>query len=346
MKVQGLLFVICALLLTAAFSLQPSASQASEVLRSTAALPAHIAASFQDIAACHLTPEGDYLVFDRRAHSVYRASRTDEPRKIVEIGVEPGRLLRPLAFDSSANGTFVIADAPTGVERIQAFFYMGGTTGGFTLPGRNVPRVVLGDFVLSGIGSLDYTGKSVLVSEPDSGTLITEYALDGRRLRAFGELRPTGHEAERDVHIALNSGIPLAVPSGGFYFVFLSGVPMFRKYDAAGALIFERHIEGVEIDRHIQALPRKWPTRRTADGEFPIVPPSIRTAAVDPDGQLWISLVTARTYVYDAAGDKRRAIEFRAAGIMTPSNFYFVPDGRLLTAPGCYTFNWKSPPAP
>jgi hypothetical protein len=330
------------LLLAAPVLIRSSERIPIQTLRSTSALPAHIAASFQDIAACHLTPEGDYLVFDRRAHSVFRASRTAEPRKVIEIGVEPGRLLRPLAFDSHTDGTFVIADAPTGVERIQVFFYLGGTTGGFTLPGRTVPRVALGDFVLSGIGSLDYTGRSVLVSQPDSGTLITEYALDGRRLRSFGELRPTGHEAERDLHVALNSGIPLAIPGGGFYFVFLGGVPLFRKYDAAGALLFERHIEGIELDKHLLSLPRSWPTRKTADGEFPVVPPSVRTAAVAPDGQLWISLITPHTYVYDEAGDKRRAIEFRAAGVMAPSNFYFAADGRLLVAPGCYTFSWKS----
>ena len=92
--------------------------------------------------------------------------------------------------------------------------------------------MALGDFVLSGIGSLDYTGKTVLVSQPDSGALISEYALDGRVLRTFGELRSTGHEGDRDLHLALNAGIPLAIPDGGFYFVFLGGVPMFRQVRA------------------------------------------------------------------------------------------------------------------
>lgn len=309
------------------------------MLRPTAALPAHISGAFEDIAACHLSPEGDYLVFDRRAHAVYSVRSDGAPRMIVQIGVEAGRILQPLAFDSAVDGTFVIADAPSGVERIQQFFHLGGTLSGFTLPGRNIPRVALGDFVLSGIGSLDYTGRTILVSQPDSGALITEYALDGRTLRSFGELRSTGHERERDLHVALNTGIPIAIPSqGGFYFVFLGGRPVFRKYSAAGTLIFERHVEGTELDAHIQNLPTRWLRRKTDQGEFPIVPPSIRTAAVDPDGHLWLSLVTPHTYVYDPRGDKRRTIEFRAAGIMTPSNFHFTSDGRVLVAPGCYTF--------
>ena len=102
--------------------------------------------------------------------------------------------------------------------------------------------------------------------------------------------------------------------------------------------MFERHIEGIEIDRHIQTLPTRGRGGETAAGEFPIVPPSIRTAAVDPDGSLWMSLVTPYTYVYDTAGEKRRTIQFHAAGVMTPSNFYFTGDGRVLVAPGCYTF--------
>ena len=63
---------------------------------------AHIAGNFRDIAACGLTPEGDYLVFDRVAHSVWLVTRAGEAKEIVQIGVEPGKLLRPLAFDPAA----------------------------------------------------------------------------------------------------------------------------------------------------------------------------------------------------------------------------------------------------
>jgi hypothetical protein len=310
-----------------------------ERVRSIGALPAHLAGTFRDIAACHLTPDGDYLVFDRAAHSASLVSRQGVAREIVQIGVEAGKLLRPLAFDSAPDGTFVIADAPFRSERVQAFFYAGGTVGGFTLPGRTTPRVALGNFVLSGVGSLDFTGKTIFVSQPESGALITEYGLDGRVLRSFGNLRATGHEGERDLHLALNAGIPLWLgPKDGFYFVFLGGVPTFRKYSADGTLLFERHVEGVEIDRHIQSLPGTWPKRQTEAGELPIVPPTVRAAAVDPAGQLWLSLISGHTYVYDTQGDKRRVIQFEAAGALSITNFHFTKDGRLLAAPGCFTF--------
>ena len=338
---KGAMPAVCAASLTIApFAIHQSAfsTQHSTVLRSVAALPAHVAGTFRDIAACHLSPDGDYLVFDRRSHGVSLVPKGGEPREIVQIGIEPGRILGPLAFDSAPDGTFVIADAPFGIERVQAFYYRGGQAGGFSIPGQGQPRVAWGDLVLSGVGSLDYTGKHILVSHPSSGSLMTEYAMDGRVTRTFGELRTTGYE-ERDLHLALNAGVPLVLPDGsGFYFVFLSGVPVFRKYDAAGRFVFERHIEGVELDKHIQSLPRVWPRRKTSQGEFPIAPPTVRTAAVDPDGHLWVSLAVPYTYVYDSSGEKRRTIQFQAAGTLTPTNFFFSNDGRILAAPGCYTF--------
>jgi hypothetical protein len=126
-------------------------------------------------------------------------------------------------------------------------------------------------------------------------------------------------------------------PKGGFYFVFLSGVPVFRKYDAGGTLLFERHIEGPELDDHIRELPAAWP-RKKASGEIPLVLPTVRTAEADPDGNLWISLTVPYTYVYDAAGEKRRTLQFRAAGILRPTGLFFTRAGRLLVTPGCYAF--------
>ncbi|MBE3132022.1 MAG: hypothetical protein IMZ55_00990 [Acidobacteria bacterium] len=38
------------------------------------------------------------------------------------------------------------------------------------------------------------------------------------RQRNFGTLRPTGQEADRDVHLALHAGMPLVNPRGGYEF--------------------------------------------------------------------------------------------------------------------------------
>jgi hypothetical protein len=165
---------------------------------------------------------------------------------------------------------------------------------------------------------------------------VVEYLATGTPLRTFGELRLTGQEKDPAVHAALNVGIPLVDPKGGYFFVFLSGIPMFRKYDTAGKLVFERHIEGLEVDPFLGRMPTTW---RRRPGEIPIVPAMVRTAAVDRDGNLWISLVVPYTYVYDSTGDKRRTLQFRAAGVIPPTSFFFTRDRRVLVTPGCYAFN-------
>ncbi len=67
--------------------------------------------------------------------------------------------------------------------------------------------------------------------------------------------------------------------------------------------------------------------------------PTVRAAAVDGAGRLWISLAVPYTYVYDAQGDKVRTVQFSAAGVISPTSLFFTRDGRLLVTPGCYEFD-------
>jgi hypothetical protein len=322
---------------------QPSRQRSIETLQSIGGLPAHVAGGFTDISACARSSDGEYLVFDRRMHSVSSVSPPYEAaRVLVQIGAEPGRLLHPSAFSLAPDGRFVVADAPGNKGRVQTFLTSGASLGGFTLAARDVPTLLFENFLQSGIASLAFTGRSIVISQPELGTLLSEYAMDGGVSRTFGALRPTGQEHDRDVHLALNTGLPIVNPRGGFYFVFLGGVPLFRKYDTDGALLFERHIEGPELDDYIRALPNSWPKRRTEAGELPIVQPAIRAAAADAEGNLWVSLMTSVTYVYDSFGDKRRTLRFRGAGLVLPRGYFFTKEGTLLVAPGCYEFNTRN----
>lgn len=310
-----------------------------DVLRATGALPAHIADAFQDPAAYQQADDGTYFVFDRRAHAVY-AVAGGVAKKIVDIGPEEGHIIDPSAFAlNPADATFVVADAPLRRQRIQIFNAEGGRIGGFTLTEREVARVTFDNVVLNGIGAIQFSGDSVLISRPETGGLINELDFNGRTLRAFGNLRSTGFAEDHDLDLALNSGFPLVDPTGGFYFVFNTGVPLFRKYDANGRFLFERHIEGPELDEYVRSLPTVWPKRTTADGDLlPFVPPAIRTAAVDRQGRLWIALMQPYAYVYDARGEKVRTVQFKGAAILAPSSLFFTKDGRLLITPGCYEF--------
>ena len=311
-------------------------------LSPVAALPAHIAGSFLELTSCQQAASGEYFIFDRRAHSVYVApAGLDAARKLIEIGAEPGRVLDPSTFDLAPDGTFLVADAPSNSPRVQIFVASGSTLRGFRLPGRPVPRVTFGTLVLNGIAAVEYTGRAIFISQPENGALITEYDIDGQPRRSFGELRRTGHEADTHVHLAMNSGLVIANPAGGFYFVFLSGVPQFRKYSDEGRLLFDRHIEDVELDRFVQALPTTWKRQKTEDGAIPLVLPSVLAAAADRRGNLWVSTAAGMTFVYDANGDKRRVVQFRAAGMISPTSMSFTSANRLVVTPGCYAFDGR-----
>jgi hypothetical protein len=207
------------------------------------------------------------------------------------------------------------------------------------LPGRARTRVVFENVVVSGVGTLQYTGTSILMSQPETGALVTEYTLQGGVSRTFGRLRHTGHEDDRELHLALNSGFPLVDPTGGFFFVFQTGEPVLQKYDRAGTLVYERRIQGREIDALIDQLPTTWPRRKTAEGELPLVRPTVRSAAVDASGRLWVAFVVPYTYVFDADGDKVRALQLRGAGLVAPTSLFFNRKGRLLVTPGLYEFD-------
>ena len=286
-----------------------------EVLKSVGGLSPEVVGRFREPLGFMQLASGAYLVFDRRGHAVYGVSADgDTSAQLVAIGGEEGRVIEPSAFGAAPDGTFAVADAPGGRERVQLFRPNGGFFNGFLVPGRAGARVVLGSLTLNGVGTLTYTGRSVVLSQPDTGWLLTESGLAGTPVRTMGQLRTTGHEDDRELHLALNAGIPVPEPSGGFYFVFMAGAPAFRKYDAQGHLLFERAIQGREIDPVVAALPDRWPRRAVNGTEVPLVTPTIRTAAVDESGRLWVSFVVPFTYVYDVEGEKIRTVQFQAAG--------------------------------
>jgi hypothetical protein len=307
----------------------------------TGGLPAHIVGRFEEPIGFVQASTGEFLVLDRRAHTVYLIDAGKRAaRKVIEIGLERGSVVSPGVLALSGDDIFAIADAPGLTQRIQYFTLAGSWIGGFRLRDPIAPRLTLGPLVLNGVGSMQFSGRTFLINQPETGALASELDVKGESVRQIGTLRRTGHEADRDVHLALNLGLPLADPTGGFYFVFQTGVPMFRKYDGTGALVFERHIEGVEIDAEIQALPSVWPRRDEGPGQrLPIVPPLVRTAAVDRTGRLWISLMQPYTYVYDARGEKIRTVQFRGAGFLAPASLFFTQANRLLVTPGCYEFD-------
>jgi hypothetical protein len=318
---------------------RPATALPVETLEAVAALPAHLINRLQGPTAIVTATSGEHLVLDRRAHGVYRIDAAGrDMRRLLEVGHEPGRLFQPGSLAISRDDIFAVLDAPNNLQRIQYFNLEGRRIGGFFLPIGGTPQLIVGDATISGVGALAFTGRTFLVAEPAWGSLFAELDTTGRVLRHVGQLRPTAMESDSDLHLALNTGVPLVDPTGGFYFVFQTGVPLFRKYDAGGRLLFERHIEGPEIDPLLLALPTTW--ERPADRR-PVVPPLVRTASVDREGRLWVSLRVPYTYVYDRTGRQIRTVQFAGAAILAPLHLFFGPNARVLVTPGGYAFDGR-----
>lgn len=322
-------------------------THAIEVLKPTGGLPPNLVGQMREPAAFIETPDGNFVIFDRRAQQVYGVdAKKTQLRKLVAIGPSDGQILRPDIFAYAPNRTFIVIDAPGQYERVQTFYEDGTPIGRYQRwPTRaGATRFTLNAVVFRGLGPLAPVGRNVIAGGQRDGELMTELDGDGNIVRHIGKMRRTGHEADALLHHALNAGIPIAAPDGGIYFVFSTGVPMFRKYSAGGELLFERHIEGPELDATIQQLPQTWPTRKGPGGsEFPAVASTVTTAAVDANGDLWVSLAAPFTYVYDTGGNKTRTLQFRGTELMIPTSFFFAKNGRLLVTPGCYEFTVGGP---
>jgi DNA-binding beta-propeller fold protein YncE len=311
-----------------------------ETLRAVGGLPPHIAGTYEEAIGFEQSQDGTYYVFDRRGHAVHVVDRNrTSTRKLLDIGQEAGRIIQPAGFDVAADGRLVVTDVPRSQQRIQTFDAAGTRLSGFTLPGEPASRIVFGGLMLNAAATVQLAGRSLLLSHPESGALFTEYSTQGYSVRSIGQLRPTGFEADHDIHVAMNAGLPLVDPTGGYYYVFVTGRPVLRKYDAHGEVVFERLIQGREMDSLLAVQPTEWPRRRVQDRVVPVVTPIIRAAAVNRKGELWISLAVPFTYVFDSSGDKIRTVQFVGGGLVSPTSLSFAPSGRLLVTPGCYEFD-------
>jgi hypothetical protein len=314
-----------------------TAQQRVDVLEPVSGLPPHVFTRFQQPTAIVVTSTRDYLVLDRRAHTVFRVDPSGRVvRPILGVGQEPGRLLRPMAMALSEDDILAVLDAPNNVQRLQYFASDGTLIGHFYLTILGTPGVVVNDQVISGAGAMAFDGKTFWFTAPARGTLMLQTDTAGTVLRQVGFLRQTGHEADSGLHAALNAGVPVVDPTGGMFFVFQTGRPMLRKYDAGGGLLFERHIEGPELDPIIARLPNRWAT--PDDGSRPLPAPMVRTAAADRTGRLWVVLQTGHVYVYDASGEKIRTLVFGGPSREPTSSLFFTRGERVLTGPAGYEY--------
>ena len=258
------------LLAAALLGTRTEAALAVDVLRSIGGLPPHIVGLFEEPLGFQQTPRGLYYVFDRRGHTVYVVDADEKAaRKLVEIGPELGHIIQPRGFDASATGSFVVADAPRNVQRVQMFGADGTRLGGFTLPGRQrIAALTLGPLVINGIASIRYAGTNLLISHPESGALMTEYSPSGFAVRSIGAFatRVTNRTATFTWRSTWASRWSIRLAASITYS--WVGGPCSASTTAAAGFRFERHVEGIELDDYLASLPTRWPTRQVVDREL------------------------------------------------------------------------------
>ena len=118
-----------------------SAPTTVDTLTAVGGLPAHMVGQLEAPIGFVQTSTGDYLVLDRRQHTVYGvdAAKT-KMHKVLQIGFEQGRVLEPGVLAIGQADIFAVADAPSGNERIQYFTTAGQFLGGFYLQSKVAPR--------------------------------------------------------------------------------------------------------------------------------------------------------------------------------------------------------------
>ena len=190
-----------------------------DIVRSIGAVPLDIAGRFRSPSGFQQSASGQYFVSIAGAHTVFWYRCTTDER----LADRRNRLRawpdhRPdRIFGRARRAHSWSPTRPTTCERIQIFSPAGFRIRG--LPAERPAEAACGPGQPGGRRhrlDAQYTGTSILISQPDTSALITEYTLAGGVNRLIGTLRRTGHEDDPDLHVALNTGVPLIDPNRRF----------------------------------------------------------------------------------------------------------------------------------
>lgn len=266
--------------------------------------------------------QGLYVVSERTRNSVLVIDGQSSVRKVIGgIGSGPGRLFRPGQLDVASDGVIYVQDG--GNDRIQSFDFEGRFLGGFQ--------------TTQYMGFAAGAGGEVYLGQPERGALVTVYSREGRVLRSFGKTKRLsevyGAEyAARDEQFrdAINR-VRLTVDEDGSILVSFALAPILQKYTRQGELVFERQLEGPELDalkQEVLADAGGGHLVMSLDG-FPERLMSLEAVAL-PGGEINVVLIDGSIYVADAEGRKVGIIRPRARQKFTPEMAGISPAGELM----------------
>lgn len=296
---------------------QPSPSGATQA--SPERKPAYLR-TFQDLGLDVYDVDshnGLYYVSERRRHSVIVLNdRFEVQKEIGGIGSAPDRLFRPGAIDVSDDGIIYVQDG--GNERIQSF----------SIDGTHLAAFDTGQYMGFAAG----TGGEIYLGQPENGALVSVYSREGKLLRSFGQLKLYSDlhgEPFKDQNEEFSNGINrvrLSVDKDGNILVSFMLVPLIQKYTRNGQLLFERRLEGPEIETLTRA-----PGGHLSMSMDGFTQEIIALEAVPlPHGEIEVVLTDRSVYVADQNGQRLRVLHPHVEANFTPEMTGVTPTGELM----------------
>jgi hypothetical protein len=277
----------------------------------------NIPLSAYDVAAY----QGKYILSDFKGHRILVVGDNMQVEKeFGRIGSGPGRLFHPGSLDVAGDGTIYVQDG--GNERIVKF----------TSDGHHLGDLPLSDFAGFAVGPRN----ELYLGQPEEGHLITVYSSSGKKLRSLGQLKkfseiygPEFAEKDLPYKTAFNR-VRLSTDADGNIYVSFMLTPLLQKYSPAGELLFERRLEGPEIDRLMAAIQKQKYIGTMSDGA------DARIVALDPviepsSGNILVPLVDGSIYLADRDGKR---LNFLRPQAMQPTDESFYPFAAGLGAKG------------
>lgn len=272
-----------------------------------------------DVAAYN----GKYFVSDfEHNRVVVLDEHLNKEREIGRIGSGPGRLIHPSDISVSRDGTIYVVDS--GNDRIQSFTTDGQYTSEF--------RTTL--FEGFGVDSRD----EVHLNQPEKGSLVTVYSASGKQLRSFGKLKNFSEVYGRQFdsknesyRIAMNR-VRLFIDAEDNIYVTFMLAPILQKYKPDGSLLFERRLEGPEIDNLTRILVTDTPDKYISFGYDGL---DARVIVLDPvvdprSGRIYVILADSSVYVADQNGDRLSCLHPPPGQSLFPFMSGLGPDNEVL----------------
>jgi hypothetical protein len=267
---------------------------------------------------------GKYFLTDFEGNRILIVNeRMELERDFGRIGSGPGRLFHPGYLDIGPDGTVFVEDA--GNERIAKFDQSGNYLGELRVP----PHLGLA------VGSQN----ELYLGDPYEGHLVSVYSSSGQKLRSFGQLKkfsdvygPAFSDKDAPYTIAFNR-VRLATDEEGNVYVSFMLTPLIQKYSPNGTLLFERPLEGPELDQLFEAIQKTKYIATRGDGA------DARIIALDPvidpsNGNIMVPLVDGSIYVADREGRKinllHPVLSSKGGGFFHPFVASLGANGELL----------------